>query len=311
MRASLPLLVLLIGGSIFTACSKKADTDPTASSGTPASTEAAATSAASAPTPTPPPTPAEDSGISFSLSGGNASTGSGNTPSSGGGTTPGAGSAGATPAYEPAQMVNRIYPFYPLSLRMQGVEGRVDLRLRINATGQLEHAEVFKTTEPRFSEFALAAIRTAKFAPARENGKPVPSEGIVPIPFVSELGRGGLSPDSPLARIAYLDGLYYMKDATGKMIPADTKEPFRLSIITPFPENAKPGETLKARVKVAINEEGQVKSVSVSEASTPEFGAALKEIALFWQFIPRLKAGKPVASPAVEFPLTFKVPDQM
>jgi TonB family protein len=285
MRPHSLSLVLLIGGSLLTACSKKADTAPSASSPpAQASTETASAT----------PAPEGDSGITFSLSG-----------NSGGTTEP-------VPSTEsdyvgPRQLTD-IYPFYPLSLRMRAIEGRVDVRIQINAAGRVESAEVISTTEERFSPFALAAVRTAQFAPALKSGKPVPSSGMMRIPFFSELGSGSLASDSPLARLAYLDGLYYMKDANGKMVPADTKEPLRFSIITPFPANSKPGEILKARVRVAITEEGQVTSASVSDASTPEFGAALKEIALFWQVIPRMKAGKPMATSAIECPLSAKVP---
>jgi TonB family protein len=288
MRPLFPIVALLAGGTLFTACSKKADTAPGASS----SPDQATTETVGVP-------PAGgNSEITFSLSGNKDGTTGGAAGSS----------AAAEGTYIEARQINDIYPFYPLSLRMRAIEGRVDIGVHINTEGRVESTEVLNSTEERFTPYALAAVRTARFIPAMDNGKPVPTQGRMSVPFVSELGSGKLTPDSILGRIAYLDGIYYTKDVNGKMVPAETKEPLRFSIITPFPGNAKPGEELKARVRVSITEEGQVTSVSVSDASSPEFAAALKEVALFWQFIPRMKAGKPVASSAIEFPLVAKVP---
>lgn len=270
MRRIFTLLLPFSLGLAFSACSKKAEQPAAAEPAVPS----VAPVAADAP-------PADDTPVSFQLSG--------NT----GTATPDATAAEAN--IEPARWLLELRPFYPLSLRMQGIEGRVDIRVLINTEGRVDRAEVIGTTEPRFNDFAVACMRGSRFVPQRENGVPVPLIGDFSVAFLSEYGSGSMPRNSPLARLALHDGTYYTTGPDGRLIPAESKEPITLLAVEPIvPESLRGGKAFKATAKITISEEGQVTKVDVSDATSDEFKRAVEEVLPFWQFVPRLKNGKPV-----------------
>ena len=291
MRRYIPFLALVSGSILLPACSKK---------NTPAATPTPAAAA------NPAPAPAENNdGISFSLSG-NKPGGAGTSATDTFSPNKPAGAADT----ESPRLLARVIPFYPLSMRMQGIEGRVDIRILINTEGRVERAEVISSTEPKFVDFALAAVRLFRFTPARENGKAIPIATAFSVPFLSEFGTGSMPPDSPLARLAYLSGEFYSVNETGKLSRAEIKKPLALLQMEPaIPETGKPGETLTAKVKFTLTEEGQVVNPTISDSTNAEFTRAIQEVMPFWQFIPRIKNGKPVAM-TVELPFTLKVPEK-
>lgn len=296
MRWHLPLLVLISGGLLFSACSKKS---------TPASTPPPAAPAPATTTAAPAATDTSDTGVSFNLSGSKP----GDTGTSATDTFMPSKPAGEDTSEAP-RMISRVFPFYPLSMRMQGIEGRVDVRVLINTEGRVERAEVLSSTEPKFSEYALAAARLCRFTPAKENGKPVPLTTGFSVPFVSEFGTGSMPDHSPLAHLAYLSGEYYSVNETGKLAPAEYKVPVALLQLQPdVPVSAKPGETLTAKVRFTLSDEGQVMNPVVTNSTNAEFTHAIAEVMPFWQFIPRIKNGKAVSGP-VELPFTLKVPEK-
>lgn len=290
MRRFLPVLVVSLGTLFFVSCSKKSDTAPGAESAAPATTS------------TVPETPpaSDDTEVSFSLSRGKDSG-----VTNPGTTTP---AAGATDGLnqEPPRVVSRVIPFYPLSLRLQGIEGRVDVEILINTSGIVEQADVVLATEPRFSEYAVAALRQARFIPAKENGVPIPARTLIPVPFTSERASREMPANSPLARLQYVDGTYYTRNETGRLVPAEITEPTPLlQLEFPLPNSVPEGETVTARAKVTVTAEGQATNVSVSRSSNADFTKSIQETLPFWQFIPRIKAGKAMAI-TVEIPFTAK-----
>jgi len=267
----------------FAACSKKADqsaaAEPSASAAVPAPAPATAT-----------PPPVEEEPVSFQLSGKPAPANA-NTPAS-----------PQAPDVEPARWLVQAPPFYPLSLRIQGIEGRVDVRVLINSQGLVDRAEVITSTEPRFNDHAVAALRASRFVPQRENGVAVPLVTDIPVPFVSEFGSASMPRNSPLALLAYNDGTFYMKGADGRLVPAEIEKPVRFAFLQPLlPATAKEGDSFKATIKVTVSEEGQPLNPIASNATSPEFAKALEAVMPFWQFLPKMKNGKPVKT-TVEFP---------
>jgi protein TonB len=72
------------------------------------------------------------------------------------------------------QSLHQIEPIYPAEADRQGLSGKVHLRLKLEADGRVSNIEVLSATPPGvFDESALQAFRTARFAPAQKNGRPV------------------------------------------------------------------------------------------------------------------------------------------
>ncbi len=73
-----------------------------------------------------------------------------------------------------------IYP--PRALRLRR-EGKVLLRLEIDAGGVLQSVTVVQAAGYGFEEAALEAVRRARFAPATKGGRPVSCVALLPVSF--------------------------------------------------------------------------------------------------------------------------------
>jgi protein TonB len=76
------------------------------------------------------------------------------------------------------------FPAYPVAARYDGAEGRVLLRVRVDAEGRVQGIEIVATSgHPILDRAATEAVRRWRFAPARAGGTTVPGEIDVPIQF--------------------------------------------------------------------------------------------------------------------------------
>ena len=78
---------------------------------------------------------------------------------------------------------HRALPQYPSEAKRDNHEGKVVLRLSIDAEGLLRDAEVVSHTGLEFVEEALRAIRKSSFFPAKHNGRTVPSKALLAVRF--------------------------------------------------------------------------------------------------------------------------------
>lgn len=62
---------------------------------------------------------------------------------------------------------------YPDAARADGAEGRLVLRVHLDAAGRIERVEVESAVHPAIEREARAALRRWRFAPARRCGRPV------------------------------------------------------------------------------------------------------------------------------------------
>ena len=70
--------------------------------------------------------------------------------------------------------LNRITPVYPRSARRKGHEGCVTVELSISESGEVSSAEIVSSSgHEELDASALGAVRTARFAPATEDGESV------------------------------------------------------------------------------------------------------------------------------------------
>jgi protein TonB len=75
----------------------------------------------------------------------------------------------------PTRPVAPLEPAYPPRLRALGLEGEVETRVVVAADGRVRGARLVESTHPDFTASARAAIREARFEPARLDGRPVAS----------------------------------------------------------------------------------------------------------------------------------------
>ena len=79
-----------------------------------------------------------------------------------------------------------VLPVYPWDLKLAGVVGLVRLIGLADESGTLQDIKVVDSTDDRFTNAALDALRKWTFTPALRNGKPVPMRIVVPIRFALE-----------------------------------------------------------------------------------------------------------------------------
>jgi protein TonB len=77
-----------------------------------------------------------------------------------------------------------VQPAYTDDARAAGVEGRVRLRITIDASGNVSSASVLSGLGHGLDQAAVAAARRMKFSPATKCGKPVQSSFVISMRFV-------------------------------------------------------------------------------------------------------------------------------
>lgn len=81
------------------------------------------------------------------------------------------------PIFVPPRFKSRPEPVYPERARRAGTEGRVTVRLRISATGDVLAAAVAESSgSPSLDAAALAAAQASLFTPASDGDRSVASE---------------------------------------------------------------------------------------------------------------------------------------
>jgi periplasmic protein TonB len=89
---------------------------------------------------------------------------------------------------QPPELVHEFHPIYPEVLRQMGVTGVVQLEYLIDSTGRVdpESIHILASTNSAFSASAVAAVRDARFRPARRGGRAVAVLARQSIRFVKE-----------------------------------------------------------------------------------------------------------------------------
>ncbi|MBB1075871.1 energy transducer TonB [Rhodoferax sp. 4810] len=92
--------------------------------------------------------------------------------------------AAAPVTSSPAAYLSNPAPIYPTSARQQGVEGTVQLRVLVNASGQASVVQVARSAGANaLDQAAVQAVRRWRFQPARRNGAAISAWVQVPIRF--------------------------------------------------------------------------------------------------------------------------------
>src|SRR5579862_2682108 len=83
-----------------------------------------------------------------------------------------------------APVVTRaVAPGYPLELMRENVQGIVELAAVIQSDGSVSEIRVLNDADDRLQTYAREALLRWQFLPALRNGKPVPLQAVVRIPF--------------------------------------------------------------------------------------------------------------------------------
>lgn len=83
-----------------------------------------------------------------------------------------------------ANYLDNPKPPYPSISRRMGEEGVVQLRVSVDASGNVQQIEIHRGSGyPRLDQSALQTVRRWRFVPARQGNQPVSSWVIVPIQF--------------------------------------------------------------------------------------------------------------------------------
>ena len=72
---------------------------------------------------------------------------------------------------------------YPESAKNEGIEGRVIVQFTVDEEGRVTNAEVVRALHPDLDAAALAALKTARFEPGRQDGRPVAVKLSLPFTF--------------------------------------------------------------------------------------------------------------------------------
>lgn len=89
-------------------------------------------------------------------------------------------------------------PRYPSRALRAGREGYAVVRVEIDASGRVSHAESIEASHPDFAQAGIDAARHWRYEPLRSNGQPIASELLVPVSF-SIRGGGRRQPPIDLS----------------------------------------------------------------------------------------------------------------
>lgn len=84
---------------------------------------------------------------------------------------------------EAAEPIQRITPDYPPSLERIGAKGRVVVQFTVDEKGKVVQPKVKTTTNKKFNQAAITAIKQWKFKPAVKDGRRVKTRWVVPFNF--------------------------------------------------------------------------------------------------------------------------------
>ena len=175
---------------------------------------------------------------------------------------------------------------YPEPARAEGVEGAVMVEVVIGEGGVLERARVVESPDPRLSEAALEAVRSADLPPV-EVGGGVP----VTLPVLFRLGeRGGVAQ------------IHTRRTPAGSPVYTNVA---RVREAVVYPESARAeGVGGEVVVRMVLDAEGRLVEASVVRSPNPRLSAAALEAVRSVELVPPSQT-TPEGRAPVTFPVVF------
>jgi protein TonB len=90
------------------------------------------------------------------------------------------------PGLENPNPTYKVTPVYPEELKEEGIGGEVQLRVKVNAWGEVGKVEVIKSLHPYLDHTAVIALKKWEFEPFFRAGRPIPAEFIYKVNFNPE-----------------------------------------------------------------------------------------------------------------------------
>ncbi len=87
------------------------------------------------------------------------------------------------PGLEKPNPIHKITPVYPKEFKEEGIGGEVQLKVKLNAWGEVGKVEVIKSLHPYLDHEAVMALKEWKFEPFFRAGRPIPAEFIYKVNF--------------------------------------------------------------------------------------------------------------------------------
>jgi TonB family protein len=209
---------------------------------------------------------------------------------------------------QPAEFIEFYQPFYPLHLRLDGLEGDVILDFIVTADGEIRDLEVAGATARELIPFALEAARDWRAIPALRNGQPFDAPVRLPISFVSERGTGEAEPGSPLERLFLVDETFYLLQDNGRLLPANMEitPVYRQLPIYPA-DQERIGAEGTVTLSFLVSPDGRAVDPRVVRSTNSAFDQAALKAIRYWQFVPRIRNGRAEHARA-EVPIVFTAP---
>lgn len=205
----------------------------------------------------------------------------------------------ANPAAEPLvadsapTLVSWAPPPYPPDALKEKIEGKVKLRVVVDAHGQITAARILEPVDPRLDAAALDAVKKWKFTPGLEEGQPTACSIDVPVVFSAKTARQKIKPGF-LPPYELLPQPSPRTEVEEKVTPqGDYPE-----ILT---ERKIQGAVTFACV---VSPEGRAVAPRITGATNVEFVLPGLEALKRWEFAPAKQGDLPVKS-SVEAKVTF------
>lgn len=182
-------------------------------------------------------------------------------------------------------------PAYPKHLEARQLFGEVELNLGVNKEGRVEGVEVLRSTHADFLSAAFSAVEQWTFEPARRGRVPTEGEQRAVLSFTVM--------DTETDRAVHNEwleknGITLRHPGVPKAADYFTEIPQAETFADPvYPyEFLKDGVEGTARINFSVDQQGQVRDVSLVEASQPEFGYSLVAAVMAWKFRPMYHDGE-------------------
>lgn len=193
-------------------------------------------------------------------------------------------------------IISMKQPEYPAEAKKKNIEGRVWIKLKVDANGNPAAVVVVKSTNSIFENSAVTAAKGYKFSPALKNGKAVAVWVVIPFNFALS-SKDGEKKDVP--KECYYDNADEMPSIIGGMTSLFKK----LS----YPEQAKKKNIEgKVLVKILVDENGNIDATNVIKGIGYGCDEAAEKAARSCKFTPAKKDGKNVKAQVV-LPVQFKL----
>ncbi|MFA6598963.1 MAG: energy transducer TonB [Ignavibacteriaceae bacterium] len=186
-------------------------------------------------------------------------------------------------------------PIYPPQALKKNIEGKVWLKVLVEANGNPSSIQVMKSTDTIFDKAAIAAAKNYKFEPALKDDKPVAVFVIIPFQF-------SLSKE-PKQRQVSQDCYYENADEMPSIIGG--MEAFMKKLV--YPEIAqKTNIQGKVLFKVFVDEKGNVTATQILKGIGAGCEEAAEKTIRASKFTPAKQDGKNVQATVI-FPIQFKL----